>query len=94
MTCKEHVRQDRHPREKFNVLKGSADAYPNQFMRFQMGDISPIEYNATALGFIETRNAIHQTRLARPVGADDGIYFSRADGETYIRYGLDPAEME
>ena len=45
-----HIGQNGHAREKFYVLKSSADAHADKFVSMQMGNVLSVEYYFALLG--------------------------------------------
>jgi hypothetical protein len=93
MTGHEHIGENGHPREKLNILKRSADAYLDEIVCVHTGDIAVVKDNTTAFRLVKPGDAIHETRFAGPVRADDGEKFPVANLEINIGKGLHPAKI-
>src|SRR4030042_981159 len=72
MPAQTDVIQDSHSFEEFDLLEGTGDSQLGPLIRFQAGDLLPLEENLPLRGAGEAVDAVQADRLARPVGPDQG----------------------
>jgi len=70
-----------HPREDSPPFRHLGDPAPDDFERFQPGDVSPVEQNPAARRPRPAANRHQQGRFARAVGADQSHDLAGADLE-------------
>ena len=87
-----HIRQYRHTREKFYVLKCSAYTHSHKIGSMEMSNVLAVKKYFPFLGMVKPGNAIEQTGFTSPIGTDDGHQFAGVYAKIYIFYSDNSAK--
>ena len=63
--------QNRHVREKFNILKRSRNAQGRYAVGFEIGNVAALKDDPAPVGLVKAVNAIQQAGLAGAVRSDN-----------------------
>src|SRR6476619_5967415 len=83
---------NREPRVRHGLLKGSYQSSPCDLIGGSASDVLTLPEDGPSRGFVNTRDDVEQSSLARAVWSNDADYFVQLDGEIYSGQGYHAAK--
>src|ERR1700748_3429550 len=83
---------NREARVRHGLLQGPYQSSPCDLIGGSASDLLAVPENGSSRGFVNTRDDVEQSSLARAVGSNDADYFVQLDGDIYSGQGYHAAK--